>query len=176
MFKLLHTYDLPTSIQIIVCVTVSTIPQYSSSILQFDIGLNSGYCAARRLNTGAQGRANNSTGEFGHHNWMLKTTLEDWRNWYNTDQHSTLIPNTTSDTYLRVHGVLQKTNVTKWRIDIPKIRMQQGSLSSITDIGPGNDGSLRTILLPVYTFKGKFGRFEQHSGPNIERPIFFLYA
>ena len=87
-------------------------PSIAPVFLQFDIGLNTGYCAAWRPNTGAQGRANNSTGEFGHHNWMLKTTLEDWR--YNTDQHSTLNQDTTGILLYNADYVL------KWQIDIPQ--------------------------------------------------------
>ena len=129
MFKLLHTYDLPTSIQIIVCVTVSTIPQYSSSILQFDIGLNSGYCAAWRPDTGDK-RYKQQQERIWSPQLDAKDKSQDWSLFtYNTgwDTTTTQIP----QGYYCITQI-----VMKWQIDIPQLYVFQGHWVPFTDIAP----------------------------------------
>ena len=66
------------------------------------------------LNTGAQGRTNNCTGEFGHHSvkW-IKTTLEDCQR-YNTNQHSTV---STYTKVIRISEFMEYHGRQVWRSD-----------------------------------------------------------
>ena len=123
-----------------------------SSILQFDIGLNSGYCAAWRPDTGDK-RYEQQQERIWSPQLDAKDKTQDWSLFtYNTpwDTTTTKIP----QGYGVWPGKLCWSDELTYHSE-PEIRMKQSLLSSITDIAPGNDWSLRTILLPVYTFKGR---------------------